>query len=916
MSIQTPGKRPIRPIRALNSGNGNGERIPSGNEQNKNSGGPQSNSPSVSKSMAKSAMKFAFTPEIGRSLEGVKLAWNLLVNLVAQIYVMVKLIPEDHPCTNLRHASEYKLIDIIKIAFKSLKWKRDQIPQIIIFFAVLAFLFFIALSLITLVLNVSVNAAHAQTTASTGNSANDVLNSIFNLQGSGMIPNAFGAMLKAYSNIILVLAGIILLYHILHYVLESARHGQPGGKSFNHGWAPIRLVFALGLLIPLSSGLNSGQYITLYLAKWGSDMASNVYKQFAISLQSGQGVTVSQVTVQPKKALENLFNLEACLAHYNVQNPGSMISSPNMQDDSAQPNGKVLDFSGTTLGTATGCGKIHFYYNATATNPNEVLLNQQYTFFVAYLPQIQTLAQDFISHSDPQSANYFQAIQTSTYSDQISSLATSYSQQINTAAQTAIADTNTKLGQEMQNSINSIGWVTAPTWLQRIANQNSAVADAQFSLPNVTNNSEDYAGQATGKTSSPPSAVSTPEEIESWKSQTAAKAQDIGQNAIVKIFGSIPQFGPLIYKSVIMSSSNPFCSLVAFGKTLFRGAEAAYSGWLSVVTALGLSATSIMGNQINVGEALLQSITPMVTAFIGITFMTGMMLGFMLPLIPTIRFIFAVLGWIILVFVAVMGMPLFALAHLKTGGEGWIGQLQVASSYNLLMGIIVRPTLIILGFIASLIVFNTIMKMAGTLLYMSASSDNAVSLSSAGVNSYMNGIDALDPLAQIIKIFIFSSFVQAVANACFKLVDVVPSQAMAWMGTGPISSPVEGGGDEATQLSQGLGQQMSSAFHGRLQIKPRKYYEICNNYGKHQIGLRLLRVAVGVRMISLVYQVLASQALSRLQLLRRRVLQPKFQILTLERHKKLRKMQMPVKINLILQVLLPRRQKWPMLVEL
>jgi len=173
-TTQPPGRKPVRPARAPNSGNGGGS-MPPGNEQNYNRAGQQPNVPQNNKqNITKSALKFAFMPEIGRSLEGVKLAWNLLINLVAQVYVLVRLIPEDHPCADLRHAGEYKLNDIIKIAYKNLKWERGQVPQIIIFFAVLAFLFFIALSLITLALNVGVNVAHAQTPSPTGNSANDI----------------------------------------------------------------------------------------------------------------------------------------------------------------------------------------------------------------------------------------------------------------------------------------------------------------------------------------------------------------------------------------------------------------------------------------------------------------------------------------------------------------------------------------------------------------------------------------------------------------------------------------------------------------------------------------------------------------------------------------------------------------------
>jgi conjugal transfer/type IV secretion protein DotA/TraY len=46
------------------------------------------------------------------------------------------------------------------------------------------------------------------------------------------------------------------------------------GKRANQIWAPIRLVFAIGLLVPINGGMNSGQYIVIKVAELGSGMAS------------------------------------------------------------------------------------------------------------------------------------------------------------------------------------------------------------------------------------------------------------------------------------------------------------------------------------------------------------------------------------------------------------------------------------------------------------------------------------------------------------------------------------------------------------------------------------------------------------------------------------------------------------------
>lgn len=65
-------------------------------------------------------------------------------------------------------------------------------------------------------------------------------------------------VLSWYSYAILVLASFLMLDYLLRIVAETAHTGRPGGKA-NQLWAPIRVVPAIGLLIPPSSTrLNSG----------------------------------------------------------------------------------------------------------------------------------------------------------------------------------------------------------------------------------------------------------------------------------------------------------------------------------------------------------------------------------------------------------------------------------------------------------------------------------------------------------------------------------------------------------------------------------------------------------------------------------------------------------------------------------
>jgi len=819
MATQPSGQSKRRPTRATNNAAG-------GNGGALNPSVSKATRPAKPSTVAGRTAKFIFTPEIGRSFESVKFAWHLLINLIAQIYVSVKLIPADHPCTELRNAPNYKLFDIIHIAYKSLKWEKDQIPQIVIFFAVLAFLFFVALSLITLMLHLGVNAAHAAN--GTPNGADDILNQIFNIGGAGMIPTALGAMLRVYSNIILVLAGLILIWTIVTYVIESARHGQAGGKSFNHGWAPMRLVFALGLLIPLSSGLNSGQYITLYLAKWGSDMASRVYKQFYTQIGLGQGITSNDTKTETQKPLAKLFDLYLEADRQNNSMPGSIVFPPaleNVKDANGNPtNYQKLVFrsDNPSLGQQKGAGEIVFYYNPNAQSQSELLMNKQYNFLMNHRDSISQLASDVASRLNPQDdTNYFKEINTGAFKVALQLMAKNYSSDIDVAYQDAVNTENQELAQKLQQSAQGLGWVSAPIWFQQVGEMNAQMQKAKDALPTVTTYGPDVSDQLLGNALEN---QKMPDKQGNWWQWLGERLASIFSGpwggSSVGVGGNI---GAHLYKAFIIDSANPLGSIIALGHAILVSAQVIIAGWTILAGVLGASATEVQalsfGFSTQVGMAMLEALTPLVTGLIGLLFVNGYMLAILFPLIPIIRFIFAVLGWVALVLIGVMGMPLFALAHLKTGGEGWIGQLQVASAYNMLIGIVIRPTLIILGFVLGIILFNQAVKLGATILI-------------AGMDAGNNSIDSI-PMAnpfnfttQILTMFLFSAFAVAMANACFKMVEVIPSQAMTWMGTGPMTSPTEDGMNEIQSSTQSFAGQLSQFQQSKVSNDAKRTMEL------------------------------------------------------------------------------------------
>ena len=73
----------------------------------------------------------------------------------------------------------------------------------------------------------------------------------------------------------------------------------------------------------------------------------------------------------------------------------------------------------------------------------------------------------------------------------------------------------------------------------------------------------------------------------------------------------------------------------------------------------------------------------------------GLLLAFVLPMVPFAMWIAGVGGWLVLVFETIVAVPLWAFAHLTFQGDGLHGR--GIEGYSLLLNVLVRPSLMLVG---------------------------------------------------------------------------------------------------------------------------------------------------------------------------------------------------------------------------
>ncbi|MCD8566778.1 MAG: DotA/TraY family protein [Alphaproteobacteria bacterium] len=243
--------------------------------------------------------------------------------LIALVYQCVRLLPANHPYTDPRNIGRFGIRNVVAEAANHLVMKVANIDQIILFGAVLVGLVLAAVQISLLGMAFFIQPAMAAMPTSfsgffllpDGYKQQDLsymmLDLIFgvkdmfgscittgsctDMNGNTLAPeentggntifgttawpypvhDALHQLFSVYSLGLLVVAVIITLYFMFTVIAETAQTGTAFGKRFNKVWAPLRIVMAFGLLVPLSNGLNSAQYIVLYAAKFGTGFATN-----------------------------------------------------------------------------------------------------------------------------------------------------------------------------------------------------------------------------------------------------------------------------------------------------------------------------------------------------------------------------------------------------------------------------------------------------------------------------------------------------------------------------------------------------------------------------------------------------------------------------------------------------------------
>lgn len=474
-----------------------------------------------------------FNPQFGQMLKPLGETTSMFVKMLALVFAMNGLFPKNHPALLDIPGAKLTLAEIINTAWRDLTFTREGAPKVILFFAVVGTLALSALVVATVLILMFMGQAHAATSIPGASpscnstvfcppdSTNDIAynwlkflfmgtalpssyDSVGYMAQSSNIQKALVTALGFYSNAILVFAGFILFYHLVSMVVETAHTGVPMGKRANQIWAPIRLVVAVGLLVPVSSGsLNCGQYIAIQMAQWGTGLASQVWKTFVG--QFGTMVYVSPPPPDVYSLAEKIVKSEACFLMFETENNAIRSFSSTQFDNESMVGVLLKSWEPGTKGYEI--------------RPKDINMHGKSCGYVTYRPIVmgagspaaslataissiqETALNNAFSVAQTQLINYFTTTPPSFIGDQfdndppdypkldiVVAVANSYQRELNQNIAEAMGQLSASSAASSATSTwTSMGWIAAGAYFNDMARAQGDIETAvTSSLPSVT----------------------------------------------------------------------------------------------------------------------------------------------------------------------------------------------------------------------------------------------------------------------------------------------------------------------------------------------------------------------------------------------------------------------------------------------
>lgn len=247
------------------------------------------------------------------------------------------------------------------------------------------------------------------------------------------------------------------------------------------------------------------------------------------------------------------------------------------------------------------------------------------------------------------------------------------------------------------------------------------------------------------------------------------------RDALNKINGPAGIFSPIVGKlqnliltGVQKTGQDPLVRMQNIGHATLDAAWVMVGAWTAFeVLPAGKAAKNKLSMLDKVpGGEIVSGLAGVASALILPLFAVGVLLAYVLPMIPYIITLFAVLSWFTSIFIAVVAAPLWAVSHATPDGHDAFGS--GSNGYILLMSVALRPSLTILAIFGSMAILFGIDWVFN------------IGYQAAFAGGQLNSVVGL--MGVVVSIAMYAVISLILVYGCYRLVQTVPDAILQWIG--------------------------------------------------------------------------------------------------------------------------------------
>ncbi len=651
----------------------------------------------------------------------------------------------------------------------------------------------------------------------------------------------FGKGTLIFNGAILTIGGILAAYTVLAGTLGTAHDGEMLGKKFSSVWIPIRYSVGTAVILPvLPGGYCIMSKLVAMAIGMGVGLAGAVWDGYLEQpLQSANVTYPTTGRDEIIKLAENAFTASVCVNAY--QTFVANYDKPNNDDILGYRAKYVFTRGVDSLGNLTYgyqggdtakrvCGSITMAdkaKNVNSTIPNHNITNVESTN-PGYLGNLDNLfktvditpinsasVKETIKLADAMDALAIQAVadknieaNSKNYYDKIEAAADSYMTSMQSAAKS--------IPQAKEANEKNYGWILAGAYFNNIVHSNDQIHKALSAYPvskaskNLAFNNISYGDMANYLIADQVLSHSEEKKLigsTNQKSETVENGDSgFGISAWIgnKLASMVSGINLFELKN---DTRHPVIIINEMGNRILG----VWTGFLALTVATEVTATAIkdesgtvvgqalsLGGVIPVGAAAGATIAAInttlkfVMAPITALLIVGFTCAYLIPMIPFIMWLGCIGGWVIQCIIAIIVAPLWAVMHLHPNGDDLTGH--GGNGYSMLMGLLLRPVLLIFGFIASIGVSSVLGEFINKIYFQ------VFAFSGANVNGWLAFITML--AGTTIYAVIMFSFIKKTHS----IMHVIPDEIFKWIGGGQ-----DGLGSYAQSMGEGAERSGASA---------------------------------------------------------------------------------------------------------